>query len=586
MKQCFGKFHTNTLLDLRSFQKFPQFKKCFTNFKNFLDFSIALESFRTLTRFKCLMNISKAVTAFRKLKTLKKLLQIPEGFMNPEVSEISKNESLRKLYELLKRPQKSSFIENFFNLSNAVHSFNRYIESIIVMDDSNEENEVYDDLQISIPSTLKEFVEMNLEIWIKNAYYAKSLQVDNNYIIGDTESQKQNEIIIMDKDTGIEQFSTKWSNGLHQFIQLKHNAKISDESLKAVYLSNAGFFQNYRKLYGMTGTIGGTEERKLLNKVYEIDFFDMPRFKEYRFEYDFESESISGTVNEWLEKIIDNIEDNMDQELVFTDKDIELFKIKYKEELQSLTKQKELYRNLINKKKQIEEKLQVSQTKVTTFETLHDACKSELSKDEIRQLVKSYDEEILHELRNIMNSKESAELQNETKKLLIKMYKEKENVVNFNNSLSKLEEEIEHLIATIERSDEDVQFYKKLSATSKDQERDSRRAILLICDNIADLNLIENNIRKYFHDSNSYRIFKYDRAYRKFDASRLEAGDIVIATNIAGRGTDIDVSKQVEENGGLHVILTYMPKNLRIEKQAFGRTARSGNQGKFTVTSF
>lgn len=48
---------------------------------------------------------------------------------------------------------------------------------------------------------------------------------------------------------------------------------------------------------------------------------------------------------------------------------------------------------------------------------------------------------------------------------------------------------------------------------------------------------------------------------------------------MAGRGTDLLTTKTVEDNGGLHVILTYMPPNVIIEEQAFGRTARKGNKG-------
>lgn len=57
------------------------------------------------------------------------------------------------------------------------------------------------------------------------------------------------------------------------------------------------------------------------------------------------------------------------------------------------------------------------------------------------------------------------------------------------------------------------------------------------------------------------------------------AGKITIATNLAGRGTDIKLSEKVKELGGLHVIVTEPHESPRIDRQMIGRAGRQGDPG-------
>lgn len=57
------------------------------------------------------------------------------------------------------------------------------------------------------------------------------------------------------------------------------------------------------------------------------------------------------------------------------------------------------------------------------------------------------------------------------------------------------------------------------------------------------------------------------------------AGRITVATNMAGRGVDIDLPDDVVERGGLHVILTERHDSARIDRQLEGRCARRGQPG-------
>jgi preprotein translocase subunit SecA len=58
-----------------------------------------------------------------------------------------------------------------------------------------------------------------------------------------------------------------------------------------------------------------------------------------------------------------------------------------------------------------------------------------------------------------------------------------------------------------------------------------------------------------------------------------ECGRVTVATNIAGRGTDIPIPADAKQKGGLHVIVTERHGAGRIDRQLIGRCARQGDPG-------
>ena len=72
---------------------------------------------------------------------------------------------------------------------------------------------------------------------------------------------------------------------------------------------------------------------------------------------------------------------------------------------------------------------------------------------------------------------------------------------------------------------------------------------------------------------------KQDREETLIIARAGEAGRVTVATNMAGRGTDIALADGMAARGGLHVILTEYHESRRIDRQLFGRSARQGEPG-------
>ncbi len=56
-------------------------------------------------------------------------------------------------------------------------------------------------------------------------------------------------------------------------------------------------------------------------------------------------------------------------------------------------------------------------------------------------------------------------------------------------------------------------------------------------------------------------------------------GAVTIATNMAGRGTDIKINEEVKNLGGLHIIGTERHESRRIDNQLRGRSGRQGDPG-------
>lgn len=119
----------------------------------------------------------------------------------------------------------------------------------------------------------------------------------------------------------------------------------------------------------------------------------------------------------------------------------------------------------------------------------------------------------------------------------------KENEISCNENSKYICKELSTVII-----DDQENWYETIILKNSNKAKNGQ-AVLIICKYVDEVEKIEKKLKVTY---NSAKIFKYT-GQTKFEKTNIEEGEIIVATNIAGRGTDIKTSEAVEKNGGLHV---------------------------------
>ena len=106
---------------------------------------------------------------------------------------------------------------------------------------------------------------------IEQALKANYIMICNTDYIVDYENQ---EILIVDPNTGRTMKGRQWSQGLHQAIEAKEGVEIKQESNTIASITYQNFFRLYNKLSGMSGTAKIEEEEFL--KTYNMFVIQVP----------------------------------------------------------------------------------------------------------------------------------------------------------------------------------------------------------------------------------------------------------------------------------------------------------------------
>ena len=108
---------------------------------------------------------------------------------------------------------------------------------------------------------------------IQNALKANYIMIrDVDYLV-----DQENQIQIIDQNTGRVLPGREWSDGLHQAIQAKENVEIKQETITMATITYQNFFRLYTKMSGMTGTAKTEEEE--FRKIYNMRVICIPTNK-------------------------------------------------------------------------------------------------------------------------------------------------------------------------------------------------------------------------------------------------------------------------------------------------------------------
>jgi preprotein translocase subunit SecA len=205
---------------------------------------------------------------------------------------------------------------------------------------------------------LYDIENINLVHHVNQALKAHKLfQKDRDYIV------KDGKVIIIDEFTGRMMEGRRYSEGLHQALEAKENAKIEPENVTLASITFQNYFRLYKKLAGMTGT-ALTEAAEFMD-IYSLDVVEVPTNRPMiRNDQDDEVYRTIDEKNDAIIKLIEECQQRNQPVLVGT------ISIEKSEQLSDLLKKRQVRHNVLNARYHEQEAAIVSQAGVSGAVTI------------------------------------------------------------------------------------------------------------------------------------------------------------------------------------------------------------------------
>lgn len=149
---------------------------------------------------------------------------------------------------------------------------------------------------------IKDLTDRQLKRWqISARHVLLNLKENKDYII------RENEIVIVDaNNTGRVIEGSRWSYGIHEFVETVHSIPVKKESLNPISYSHPVFYNHYSCMCGLTGTVGSPSEVEKIKTIYGIDSFASPPHLPSRRED--KPPVILNTDKEYFKKILESVQ--------------------------------------------------------------------------------------------------------------------------------------------------------------------------------------------------------------------------------------------------------------------------------------
>ena len=114
---------------------------------------------------------------------------------------------------------------------------------------------------------------------LKSANIASKHEEKVDYVISKEKegNKEETKVLIIDHTTGYVKPGSRWSAGIHEFVEIKEKVQIKNPSVSTCSITQCTFFNMYSKITGLSGTLGNQRDQEILIESYGLNLFYVPR---------------------------------------------------------------------------------------------------------------------------------------------------------------------------------------------------------------------------------------------------------------------------------------------------------------------